>query len=185
MTSVQRQQHLDRLKAALEEPDGRQATRYFLAACGSIPAVGGAISGAAALSAERDQQFANQMLLGWAQLADRQLEELVATIEDLLKSPSRASMFFLLNELLGSSVASSLMTGELTASRVILGQTSTAELEPFIARQWLSISPTGAMCSMGAGNRVGDHIEERKRPYGMGTGFTLSVTELGRDVSCT
>jgi len=39
---------------------------------------------------------------------------------------------------------------------------------------WVSILPTGSICSMGAGNRVGNHIEELKRPYGLGSGFILT-----------
>jgi hypothetical protein len=32
---------------------------------------------------------------------------------------------------------------------------------------------------MGAGNRIGNHVEELKRPYGLGNGFLISLTPQG------
>ena len=57
------------------------------------------------------------------------------------------------------------------------------DLEPYINNGWISVTSTGSVTNMGAGNRVGNHIEDLKRPYGMGSGFVLTFINQTADVS--
>jgi len=52
---------------------------------------------------------------------------------------------------------------------VVLHQDSINELSPYLD----FISDIGTVIPMGAGNRLGDSIEDKKRPYGIGTGFMV------------
>ena len=61
---------------------------------------------------------------------------------------------------------------------IILNNQTVNEIEPFIEKGWLTIQSTGSVTNMGAGNRIGNHIEELKRPYGFGNGFTLTINQL-------
>lgn len=85
---------------------------------------------------------------------------------------TRASLSTLLAQILGNEAASQLLSG--LPIPVILNPVTVAELEPYLSEGWISLQPTHSVCSMGAGNRVGNHIEEKKRPYGLGNGFVLS-----------
>jgi len=60
---------------------------------------------------------------------------------------------------------------------MVLNNQTVNELVPFIEKKWLSIQSTGSLCNMGAGNRVGNHVEELKRPWGMGSGFVLKIEQ--------
>ena len=42
---------------------------------------------------------------------------------------------------------------------------------------WISIKPTHSITNMEAGNRMGNSIEDKKRPYGMGNGFLIILND--------
>jgi hypothetical protein len=92
---------------------------------------------------------------------------------------SSASLDSLLRQVFGNETAAQLLCMPQYSIPVILNSATVAELEPYMAEGWISLQPTGSVCSMGAGNRVGNHVEERKRPYGLGSGFVLSCHYKG------
>jgi len=180
MSERDRAETLAQLNALLERPGGKQALRFAINAIGgAVPLAGGAIAGVGSLWAEREQGQASGKFLEWAQLADGEIARLSESVTRRLAEPSQASMALLLGEVLGDSVASEMLS-EGAQVEVVLIPTTVAELEPFLSRKWLTLRSTGSVCSMGANNRVGNHIEELKRPYGLGSGFALSVTPQGR-----
>ncbi len=144
--------------------------RYVLSVLGSVPIGGGAIAGAGAVWAEKEQAVVNQEFHNWASLADSQLSEVVRLIEELKAKPTPASMALLIADILGRTPV------EHEQIPVVLNPATIEELQPYIKNGWVTLQSTGAICSMGAGNRVGNHVEELKRPYGLGNGFVLSVT---------
>jgi hypothetical protein len=170
MTNPTRKQLLEKIEQLLARPGGRQAVRYVLNLLGSIPVAGGAIAGAGALWAEKEQGALNQEILNWASLADSQLNELVQRFEELSAKPTPASMALLISEILGRTPV------ENEPIPVVLNPATIEELQPYIKNGWVTLQSTGATSSMGSGNRVGNHFEELKRPYGLGNGFVLIVT---------
>ena len=172
---MSRTETLAQLEALLDKPGGKQALRFAINAIGgAIPFAGGAFSGAGSFWAEREQSQLSGVYLKWAQLADEEIARLSETVSRLIAEPSPSSMALLLGEVLGDNVANQLLPAG-GHVEVILNPSTVAELEPYISRKWLSLSSTGSVCSMGANNRVGNHIEELKRPYGLGSGFVLAV----------
>jgi|688.fasta_scaffold648740_2 hypothetical protein len=130
---------------------------------------GGAIAGAGAAWAEIEQSKVNNEFRNWMLLADTQLEELTSLIDDLRSKPTIAAMTLLLAEIFGC------VPDHNESIPVILNPITVEDLQPFCRNNWISLQSTGAICSMGAGNRVGNHTEELKRPYGFGNGFILTV----------
>lgn len=172
---MSRAEALAQLEALLAKPGGKQALRFAINAIGgAIPFAGGAASGAGNLWAEREQGQVSGKFLEWAQLADGEISRLSEVIARLLAVPSPSSMALLLGAVLGDHVATQLLLAGGQVA-VVLNPTTAAELEPYISKGWLSLESTGAICSMGANNKVGNHIEELKRPYGLGNGFVLTV----------
>lgn len=180
MSESERERKLGELKSALNKPGGDQALRFVLNILSAVPIVGGTISGTGALWAEKQQAASNNLLLDWAQLADSEIAQISDTLRRLLAEPSKASMALLLGEILGSDSYATFL-GSYSVP-IILHPSTTTDLEPYTSRQWLHLAPTGAICAMGANNRIGNHVEELKRPYGLGNGFILSMTPLGRAV---
>lgn len=170
MTDTNRKQSLHKIEELLAKPGGPRAIRYVLNVLSGIPIGGGAIAGAGAIWAELEQSAVNREFQNWALLADSQLEQLVSLIEELRAKQTPASMALLVAEILGRT------PDENEQVPVVLNPTTVEELQPYIKNRWLSLRSTGSMCSMGAGNRVGNHVEELKRPYGMGNGYVLTVT---------
>ena len=177
MSESERERKLKELESAFNKPGGAQALRFVLSTLGIVPIAGGAISGAGALWAEKEQVTSNNLFLDWAQLADSEISQISETLRRLTAEPSKASMALLLGEILGSDSYSVLLAN--SHIPVILHPSTTAELEPYISKRWLQLTSTGSSCAMGAHNRIGDHVEELKRPFGTGSGFTLSITPLG------
>ena len=175
MDQTEREQALATIEATLSKPGGKQAVRFILNTLGSVPLVGGAIAGAGALHGECEQQEVNQSLLHWASLADSDIKNISATLGELLKKPTQASLSLLIGEIFGDNIAEKLLSIRGAEIPAILNPTTVADLEPYIERGWVSLRSTGSVCQMGSGNRVGNHVEELKRPYGLGSGFVLSI----------
>jgi hypothetical protein len=174
MPTTERDNALAKINLILAKPGGKQAVRYGLSALGSIPFVGGAIAGAGSLAGEREQQAVNEQVYDWAKLADADITDLCGKLAEILVEATVASLALLLGEVLGDAGATSLLSSGKEVC-VVLNPSTVEELRPFEQKGWISITSTGATCSMGANNRVGDHIEELKRPYGMGGGFVIKA----------
>jgi hypothetical protein len=173
---MSRVESLAQLEALLARPGGKQALRFAISAIGgAIPFAGGAVSGTGSFWAEREQGQSSGKFLEWAQLADGEISRLSEEVSRLLAEPSPSSMALLLGAVLGDDVASQLLPAGGQVA-VVLNPTTATELEPYISKGWLGLKSTGAVCSMGANNRLGNHIEELKRPYGLGNGFVLTIT---------
>lgn len=180
MSKLNRTEALTQLNTLLAKPGGKQALRFAINSIGgAVPFAGGAISAGVSIWAEREQGQANDQFVTWAQLADAEIDCLSKAVSRLVVEPSHTSMALLLGEVLGDCVASQLLSEDIYVE-VVLNPSTTADLEPYLAKNWLALKSTGAVCSMGANNRVGNHIEELKRPYGLGNGFLLAVTPRGR-----
>lgn len=84
------------------------------------------------------------------------------------------SLTALLAELCGPDIASQLINSPGAQLPIVLNPASVEDIQPYIQRKLIELRSTGSICSMGMNNRVGNHIEELKRPYGLGNGFLLS-----------
>jgi hypothetical protein len=170
MSQLDREQSLTRIQELLSRPGGKQAIRYLLNAAGAIRFAGGAIAGIGSAWSEKEQQAVNQEFKAWADLADDQLNQLGKLIEELQNKPSAAAFAILISEILGNTPAA----GE--SIPVVLNPASREELQPYVVKGWLHLESTGSVCSMGTRCRIGNHVEERKRPWGMGNGFVLTIS---------
>lgn len=180
MSEHDRAKTLNELNAMLERPGGKQAVRFAINAIGgAVPIAGGAMAGIGSFWAEREQGKSSGKFLNWAQLADAEIARLSESVTRLLAEPSRATMSLLLGEILGDEVTSQLI-GQGSPVAVVLNPATVAELEFYLSKNWIMLRSTGSVCAMGANNRVGNHIEELKRPYGLGSGFVLCISPQGR-----
>lgn len=175
MNQEEREKILSTLQETFEKPGGKQAFRFLLNTLSAAPVIGGAIAGGGALWAEREQSTTNFNFLEWAKLTNIEIENIYGLLRGLLKAPSHASLSLLLGEIFGDKIATDLLQKQPTKIAVILNPVTVSELEPYISHKWVSLQSTGSICSMGAGNRVGNHFEELKRTYGLGNGFVLRV----------
>jgi len=57
----------------------------------------------------------------------------------------------------------------------ILNPQTLQEFEKFQNAGLITIIPNGNTASMGAGNRIGNSIEDKKRPWGIGSGFIIRL----------
>lgn len=87
---------------------------------------------------------------------------------------STETLITLLAELCGADIGAQLISNPGVKLPIVLNPATVEELQPYIQRGLVTLISTGSVCSMGLNNRVGNHIEELKRPYGFGNGFLLS-----------
>jgi len=170
----ERAELIAQLEEIINKHGGEKVLRVALNSLGSIPIVGGMFAAASALHGECEQHEFNQKIIDWASLTNADLQRVLEALEKLQAEPNRKSFFLLIEEIFGDSIASQIFSQSQFSVHIILNPATRTDLEPYIKKGWVSISPTGSICSMGAENRVGNHIEELKRPYGLGSGFILT-----------
>lgn len=173
----EKDQIIEKMNEILDKPGGKQATRFILNTIGAIPAFGGLFAASAGLWSEREQQKFNELLTEWATQTDSELKDVLLKINSLLQTPTKPKMTLLFGEIIGNENAEKFLTKFGNQIPIVLHNQTLSELEPFMEKGWISIQSTGSMSMMGANNRVGNHIEEIKRPYGMGSGFVITLND--------
>lgn len=175
--STEKEKLIVKMNEILDKPGGKQAARFILNSLGAIPAFGGLFSASAGLWSEKEQQEFNKALTDWATQTDSELKEILLNINSILQTPTKPKMTLLFGEIIGHENAEMFLSKSGNQIPLILHNQTMNELEPFIEKGWIKIQSTGSLCSMGANNRVGNLIEEIKRPYGMGSGFVVTLND--------
>ena len=175
--SNEKKELIEKMKDTLDRPGGKQAVRFLLNSLGSIPVGGGVFAATSAIWGEKDQQKFNKIMTEWASKTDDDLKGILDNLNTLLQKPTKAKMSLLIGELVEKGLANQILSQYRQPIRLMLNGESVNELQPFIKENWLSLSPNGCTAQMGSGNISGNNIEELKRPWGMGAGFTLTVNE--------
>lgn len=168
---------IDKMNQIIEKPGGKQAMRYVLNALGGIPFAGGAIAGIGQVWGEKEQQEFNEVLTGWASKTDDDLKEVLHSLNQILQTPTKPKMALLFGEILGNDLATEFLFKSKQFLHLALNNETINELQPFNNEGWISMTPTHSTVQMGSGNRVGNNIEELKRPWGFGTTFDIEINE--------
>jgi hypothetical protein len=66
--------------------------------------------------------------------------------------------------------------GNLQVETILHGETL-SEFKRYEKKGWLTITPTESVVNMGSNNRVGNSIEDKKRPWGTGNGFIITLNK--------
>lgn len=161
------------LNSLLMKPGGKQAARFLLNAFGATPLIGGMIAGAGNLWGEKEQQNFNEKITEWASNANVDISKILQVLDSQLREPTKSNLALLVGEVFGEELPNEYPNqGELGISSILHGETL-AEFKTYEKKGWITIIPTHNMTNMGAGNRIGDATEDRKRPWGMGNGFNI------------
>ncbi|HEY8939438.1 MAG TPA: hypothetical protein VIM59_04585 [Cellvibrio sp.] len=165
------------LNELMNRPGGKQAARFILNALGgAIPFAGGFISGAVSIWGEKEQQVFNEKITAWASNTNENLAQIWSHLASQLREPTKAHMTLLLGEVIRIELPDKPPeSGEWKISLILHGQT-VEELKMFESKGWIRLQSNGNMTNMGAGNKIGNSIEDQKRPWGMGNGFVLIIS---------
>lgn len=166
---------IGKLQKMCDQPGGQMAARFCL------NAAGGPLAAAAALWSELDQEKFNQEITDFAAEANSDFNQLGAAIEKLLSlhpDPTPATLALLLGELFGDEKTSQLLSVLPNQIHAFLHPTTVEEFQPYVKLGWVTLRPTHNQCNMGAGNRMGNCIEEQKRAYGMGSSFIVTLLDV-------
>ncbi|MGV0886001.1 hypothetical protein V6760_03900 [Acinetobacter venetianus] len=166
------------LENELNKPGINPALKFLLSGAGSVPLIGGLVSGSLTLTSDEALDEVHKKLLQWAKDAEDRIDLLLEQIKLLTpEQPSKASLALLLGELFGDKLADELISNAPAQIPVILNPASISELEIYISKKWIEIIPTHNTVTMGCFNKIGNYIEEIKRPYGNGLTFILKVKD--------
>jgi hypothetical protein len=170
MSNRNRQYWIDQLDKIANQPGGSRALQFTLnSASGAIPIAGGILSAIASELSEAEQEEFNTTIAGWAKVTDRNISELYELFEQLRHQVTPVSFSMLIAEVIGRIPHANEQVP------IILNPTTIEELQPYKAKGWIQLHSTGSICSIGTNCRVGNHIEDLKRPYGMGNGFIIVI----------
>lgn len=167
------QRLIDELKSLIDKPGGKQAARFVLNSMGSIPGIGGVIAGAGNLTGEMEQQDFNEKITEWASSTNESIEHILVHLASQLQEPTKAHMSLLLAEVLGAELPEN---GPFQI-RLMLNPETIRELKVYEKKGWLNLTSNGCNAPMGSGNIAGGCVEEKKNPWGMGSGFNLVIDD--------
>jgi len=166
---------IEQLNEIIKKPGGKQAARFALNTLGAIPVVGGAFAAAGGLWGEKEQQVFNEKITDWAEQSHIDLNKVMKVLESELREPTKANLSLLLGEVLNLEIPVIYPSkGSLQVATILQGETL-SEFKKYEKNGWISITSNGNMTNMGANNRVGNSIEDKKRPWGMGNGFIITL----------
>jgi len=94
-----------------------------------------------------------------------------------LKEPSEANLSLLIGEVLKIELPVEYpKDGYLEVNTILHGETL-SEFKPYEKKGWITITPNGNVMNMGANNMIGNSIEDKKRPLGLGSGFVITFNK--------
>ncbi|MFW6584810.1 hypothetical protein [Acinetobacter baumannii] len=167
---------LKQLEYELNKPGINPAFKFLLSGAGSIPLVGGLVSGSLTLASDEALEEVHKKLLVWAKDAEDRIDLLLKQIELLTpEQPSKATLALLLGELFGDKLSHELILKAPSEIPVLLNNASINDFDVYISKGWVKLIPTHSQVSLGCGNKLGNYIEEVKRPYGNGSSFKLQI----------
>jgi hypothetical protein len=173
---MDRQDLQAQLSAKMKTPSDRAAVALMTSLASLIhPALGGFIGAADRIRRAHTKAEADALLLEWIEQTSGDLAALEKLIELMNAEPDETGRAALLSEVLGYDLAKAFLSGETSAIGVILNPATVEELQEYVRSGLLAMTPTHSQSSMGAGNRIGGHVEELKRPYGTGHGFVIAL----------
>jgi len=165
---------IERLRELLESPRGAQITKYVLKALAPILPGFGLVDLASQFADEEVRRQIDGLQLQLAELNEAKLTRILEQLDSTVPKVTVERLTLLLHNALGHEGVA-LQSNDVKRLPVMLNPLTVEELSPFVEMGWITLEPTHSHASMGSGNRVGNHIEEKLRPWGMGTGFLLTV----------
>ncbi|RKR08625.1 hypothetical protein C8C83_0208 [Flavobacterium sp. 90] len=168
---------ITQLTELLNKPGGKQAARFILNSLGAIPYVGGVFAASGNLWGEKEQHNFNDKLVEWIESTNTDLVKVLQYLDSELKEPTKANFSLLIGEALGIEIPFMIEVGVTPQVAVILHPQTLQEFEKYQKAGWITITSNGNIVSMGANNSVGNSIEDKKRPFGLGNGFIISLNE--------
>ncbi|HLP28711.1 MAG TPA: hypothetical protein VK147_08725 [Candidatus Didemnitutus sp.] len=160
---------IEKLNYCLQQPKGSKLAVTALKALAlAFPPLGLAIE----YSEDAVQQEINTLAHSLGTINTEQIHQIWDVLNQ--RVPTKSKLEDLLQRALGFAGVG-LSTNAVRSIPVVLNTVTREEFQPYVDIGWINLISTGAVCSMGANNRVGDHVEEQFRPYGMGNGFVLTV----------
>lgn len=157
-----------------EKTGGGLAIRLLLNVLGSmVPVVGGVLSASNTAWSEIEQQEFNDLVTKYISCLDGDICQLQNVLADQLRKPTKAAMSLLVGEVFGINLAE--YGRDISFCTILHGETR-AEFTPFIEKGWIVFNANRSTGSMGVNTRIGNSIEDRKRPWGQGNGFNVYIT---------
>lgn len=161
----------------INRPGGKQAALIILDSLGTIPFAGGTTATLGNLLRDEEQKAFNKLVHSWVSIKEEEIELISSKISKLIKEPTKASLALLVGEILGDNIANQLVSDSSKSAHVMLNSETIGELQVFVKKGWIELSTTHSSMPLGAGNRIGNSIEDAKRNWGTGTGFILRFTD--------
>lgn len=121
---------------------------------------------------DRSQTIVNAAIAKIALDNQTDVETIKKKLGALLIEPTKPALIYLVAQITGVEIGASADQIKLS---VILNSSTIEELSPFIENEWIILEPNGNFMSLGCGNSINGAIEDKKRPYGMGSGFFMTI----------
>jgi len=171
----ERDELVRRLTRVYNDPGGTQAIRFIMKIFSALPTLGSPFSAIANIIDDVEQQNFVELITDIVRGINDDLNKVLTILEAQLIEPTKPKLALLLGEVLNVELPQYYPEDMVLQVAAILHNETLAEFKPFEKIGWIVINPHGSVALMGANNRIGNLIEDRKRPWGMGMGLLLQL----------
>ncbi|MCX6147272.1 MAG: hypothetical protein NTW25_08495 [Candidatus Kapabacteria bacterium] len=173
---------IQKLNNIISKPGGGQAARFLLNIFGILPVIGSLISSSSNLWSEKEQEEVNKLILEFIKQSDDNFNLIFKKLELESIETSKSNMILFFQEVLNYNLPLSFNEYSNRNLSVVLNSDTINEFKRFEQKGWISMQSIGNTTNMGANNSFGNSIEDKKRPWGMGSGFNIVINKSFYDV---
>lgn len=161
---------LKKLKSYIKE-NNIDSTVVLNVLGGAIPYIGGILP---AIAARNSNKKSDEILSIIVELFSQVSKDIESIKRELVKTEqprTKINLLTFLMDLFDEEFVERLLLSK--RGYIMINPITREEFQEYISDGLVVLNSTYSSANMGAGCRCGDHVEERKRAYGMGMGFEI------------
>lgn len=164
---------ITKLNETLNKPGGKMAVRFILNSLGAFPFISGITQTSINIWGEKNQESFNDKITEWLENPNADLLEIMKKLKSELNESTKANFSLLLGEALGIEIPFMIQSGNILEVFTLLNPQTLSEFDSYQHMGWITIIPHSNSNS----NINNNHIEDKKRPWGMKNSFTIRLNE--------
>lgn len=138
---------------------------------GLIPYIGGVIPAFAAIKGNKTSDEVLSIIISLFSQVNSDIETIKSELLKSKQSVTKIDLLSFLMELFDEDFVKQILNSK--HGYIMINPSTREDFQIYVSRGLVQLNNTGASANMGAGCRCGNHVEEKKRAYGMGAGFEI------------
>ncbi len=165
-----REDDIEKLKSYIKEKN-IDSTVVLNVLGGMIPYIGGVLPAIAARNSNKTSDEILSIIISLFTQVNSDIETIKSELLNSKQSVTNIDLLSFLIELFDEDFVKQLLISK--HGYIMINPYTREEFQNYVSCGLVQLNSTGSSANMGAGCRCGNHVEEKKRAYGMGAGFEI------------